>query len=303
MDKTLFVGPLDRVLLLRTLPMLQGLGPIQLAAIAQHAKETFLPRNTTLHLADGVNEAIHLIVDGQIEVRRDNGSPRQLGPGDAVGFTEMLSRSTPGLEVRASADTTTLELDWDAQLDVCEEHFPVVMQYLRYIATATVELLKRQPAQAIHPIPVIEAQGFESPLNLIERTLVLSRSCAFSNGCLDALSELAHHVTEIRWSAGEQIWARNDPADYFLLLASGSVRCYPPYGSSFAYHAGNVLGMYAALSEAPRWHDAVSEQRAIALKIDIEPFIDILEDHFDLALDFLSRLASDLMALESIAGP
>jgi len=302
MDKALFVGPLDRVLLLRTLPMLQGLGPVQLAAIAQHAQERFLPRTTTLSLADGVNEAIHLIVDGQLEVRRQDGAPRTFQPGDAVGFTEMLSRSNPRLEVRASVDTTTLELDWDAQLDVCEEHFPVVMQYVSYIAATLVEKLKQQPIATMDPVPLIESQGFEAQLNLIERVLVLSRSGAFSSGCLDALSELAHHVTEIGWRAGEQIWARDDRADHFLVLASGSVRCHPPAGGSFVCHAGNVLGIHAALSQRPRWHNTVTEQEIIALRVDIEPFIDILEDHFDLALDFLALLATDLMALE-VAAP
>jgi CRP-like cAMP-binding protein len=299
MDKALFVGPLDRVLLLRTLPVLQGLGPVQLAAIAQHAQERFLPRNTVLHLADGVNDAIHLIVDGEVEVRRQGGPPRTVSSGAAVGFTAMLSRSNPGLEVQVNVDTTTLELDWDAQLDVCEEHFPVLMRYLAYLAGSTVEKLERRPIADMKSVPLIEAQRFGSRLNLVERVLLLSRSSAFSNGCLDALSELAHHVNETKWNAGEQIWARGDRGDYFLLLASGSMQCRSRPTDSFGCQAGNVLGMYEALSQGPRWHDAVCRQDTVALKVDIEPFIDILEDHFDLALDFLALLAVNLMALEA----
>jgi CRP-like cAMP-binding protein len=298
MDRVLFVGPLDRVLLLRTLPMLEGLGPIQLAAIAQHAKERHFPRDSVLELGSGGSEAIHLVMDGELSAEGQEGTERTIQRGDAVGFIEMLSRAGPKIAYRARVDTTTLELDWDAQIDVCEEHFAVVMQYVRYVARLATDRLRTQPQSARGPVPLIAAQQFDAEMNLIERTLVLSRSEAFSSGCLDALAELAHHVKEVRWRKGERIWNEGDPAEYFLLVAAGTLNCASPQTGKFLCHAGAPVGVHEALGEGKRWHTAVCKQDAVAMRIEVEPFIDILEDHFDLALDLLAALAGDVLAHE-----
>ena len=299
MDSVLFVGPLDRVLLLRTLPMLEGLRPIALAAIAQHAEERSFSRGAVLSSPDASSQAVYLIVDGEVEVRRDGTAARRVHAGEAVGFIEMLSRAKRPLHVRAASDTVALELDWDAQLDVCEEHFPVVMQYLGYLAQLTVAELRRQGRAAARSDTSLTPRPFGSRLNFVERVLVLSRSCALSSGCLDALSELSQHVEEVRWRDGDRIWAIGEPAEDFFLLASGQLRCSQASGIGFTCGPGKLAGVHEALFGGERWYAAVSEGQSIGLKIGLEPFVDILEDHFDLALDFMALLAADLLLLQS----
>ena len=298
MDSALFVGPLDRVLLLRTLPMLEGLDPTHLAAIAQHARERFFSAGTTLQSAEDLTTAVHLIVEGELEVRREGGPIRRAYAGEAVGFVETLSRSDQSLEVVAKHDTVTLEFDSDAQIDVCEEHFPVVMQYLTFLARSITLVLQRKSAPSLGAIPLIPAHVFGARLNFIERVLVLSRSRAFSTGCLDALCELAQHVVEVSWADRDRIWSIGDPAECFYLLVSGSVRCSPQSEDVFTINPGRAIGLHEALCKAQRWYGAASTGNSLGLKIDTEPFIDILEDHSDLALDFMASLAADLMALE-----
>jgi CRP-like cAMP-binding protein len=297
-DKVLFVGPLDRVLLLRTLPMLEGLGPVQLAAIAQHAEERHFARDSVLRLGNGDTEAIHVVMDGELSALGPDQREHRLQRGDAVGFVEMLSGSHETIVCRANVDTTTLALDWDAQIDVCEEHFAVVMQYIRYIARQCTARLAQRPQQSNVPVPVIAEQRFHADMNLLERTLVLSRSKAFSSGCLDALAELAHHVTQEHWRAGESIWETGQTAGHFLLVAAGALRCTSEQTGTFLRHAGAPVGIHEALGREKRWHGATCEQDAVTIRIDVEPFMDILEDHFDLALDLLAVLAGELSRLE-----
>jgi len=301
-DKVLFVGPLDRVLLLRTLPMLEGLGPVQLAAIAQHAEERHLTRDSVLRLGNGDTEAIHVVMDGELSAFGPDRQERRLQRGDAIGFVEMLSGSGETIVCRANVDTTTLALDWDAQIDVCEEHFAVVMQYVRYIARQCSTRLAGRTQESRGPVPVIAEQRFHADMNLLERTLVLSRSKVFSSGCLDALAELAHHVTEAHWRAGETIWQAGQTAGHFLLVAAGTLRCSSERTGTFLCHAGAPVGIHEALGREKRWHDTTCEQDAVTIRVDVEPFMDILEDHFDLALDFLAVLAGELSRLEQPAG-
>lgn len=292
MDRVSFVGPMDRVLLLRTLPMLEGLGPIQLAAIAQHAEEKLVPRGTTLRMSEQPEECVLLVVEGELETTESN-SLRRFQRGDAVGFVEMLSNGTSDLVLHATVDTMTLQLDWDAQLDICEEHFSVVMQYVAYLAARLVE--REQPQIDDGPIPLIAAQKFRSPLDPNERLLLLSRSEAFSSGCLDALSELAQHVEEVRWKKGRKIWEIGAPADHFLLLASGSLKCHNESTGDMIYYPGSVVGLDEALCQTARTQSAISAEATVAIKVHLESFIDILEDHFDLSLDVLSLLATRLL--------
>ncbi len=299
MDSVLFVGPLDRVLLLRTLPMLEGLRPVALAAIAQHAQERSFSRGTLLSSPDASSQAVYLIVDGEVEIRRDGAVSRRAQAGEAVGFIEMLSRVKQPLEVSASTDTVALELDWDAQIDVCEEHFPVVLRYVSYLAKLTAAELERQGLAAAQSGPSLTTQQFGPRLNFVERVLVLSRSRAFSSGCLDALSELSQHVEEVRWDDGDRIWAIGEPAEDFFLLVSGQLQCRDASGDEFACARGKLAGVHEALYGGERWYAAVSEGQSIGLKVDLEPFVDILEDHFDLALDFMALLAGDLLLLQS----
>lgn len=297
MDDVLFVGPLDRVLVLRTQPMLEGLPARLLAAIAQHARERHFARGALLQAADEAAEAVHLIVSGAVEVVRSDAEPHVLEVGEAVGFVEMLSRAHSRLEARAVAETVTLELDWDAQLAVCEEHFPVVMQYLAHLARRTIAAMR---ARELEPGAAPVCSGpLEAGLSLIDRLLVLSRSAVFSTGCWDALAELGHHVTEVRWRDGQSIWEIFDPSEYFFLIVAGAVSCAGPDGERFERKPGATVGMYTALSKGARWHEAKSVGNTLALRVDLEPFMDILEDHFDLTLDFLAQLATRLIKLEA----
>jgi CRP-like cAMP-binding protein len=298
MDSVQFVGPLDRVLLLRTQPMLEALGPVQLAAIAQHAKERHYSRAETIMATDAASQSVHLIVEGEVElVPGDHGPAQRIGAGEAVGFVQMLSRTDRRFEVTAVQETSTLELDWDAQLDVCEEHFAVVMNYVRYLGRLLVDAQRTRGPRTAPAILPDAALALPGNPNLIERIRVLSLSQALSRRCLDALSELAHHIDVLDWSAGASIWRAGDDADDFLLLSSGTLRCRKADGLEFTRHAGELVGMHEALAGLERWHDAVSGEAGLALRIDVEPFFDILEDHFDLALDVLASLAQELLAI------
>lgn len=295
MDSVAFVGPMDRVLLLRTMPLFEGLGPVQLAAIGQHARERFVEKGARMTIGRRSGDPVMLIVDGEIEVV-SGGSRRRCRRGEAAGFVEMLGTRDAPIVLEALSDTMTLELDWEAQIDVCEEHFAVVMRYIGFLAA---ELLGQAPvpeSQQPGPVALIAAQAFGETLDLNERLLLLSRSRALSPRCLDALAELAHHAEELSFEAGQAVWSVDGAADHFLLLASGVLVERDRDGNRHCYGAGHAAGIEEALARALRRGDLAATESSLALRIPLEPFIDILEDHFDLSLDVLSTLADRLLA-------
>ncbi len=301
MDRVTFGGPMDRVLLLRTMPMFEGLGPVQLAAIAQHANERFVARGTNVYLEPGSKRSVLLIVEGELETAGSE-LPKRFTKGNAVGFVEVLAGTNASLKLEASMDTMLLEFDWDAQTDVCEEHFAVVMSYLEFLASRLVENTRTLAAAAHGPVPLIESQSFGNSLDFNERLLLLSRSGAFSTRCLDALSELAYQSEELRLNEGEKIWSEGQAANSLILVASGALRLDDTSGGSAIYRAGTAAGMAESLSRYSRRFSATSITPSVALRIQVESFMDILEDHFDLSLDVMSTLARRLLAAEQPDG-
>ncbi len=309
-DVALLVGPLDRVLYFRTLPAMDRLSAGHLAAIASHAREQFFPRESTLIGAGVRPEAFFLVVDGQVEVERLGAREAVVGPGEAIGLVPLLARSPVGYQAIAAENTLTLRLDWQDHLDVCELHFPIVEHYLRFVSTQTLAYLRENPDLLSRPrgdggggdqpaVPIISRR-----LDVAERLLALSQSRVFPVESPDAVNELARHVVEVAFGPGQTLWRRGDPAEDFLVVLQGTIECrVGETGRVMALGAGQPLGVEEALGIEPRWYDLVATSAGRALRIGLAPLYDIMEDHFDLAVDFLALRAGELLRAQAMGQP
>lgn len=293
---TLFVGPLDRVLYCRTIPAFERLSSGELAAIAQHANEEFYPAGRVLLERGEPADAVFLVIDGLVSLSRGDKPPRSLGPGEAVGFLELLARTGEEMHLRVDRDTLALKLDWDAQLDVCEQHFGVLLEYIRYLSRRTIQE-SRTFAPRGGKKTSTRALELGGPLHFVTRVLALQQCDAFPTNAMDALAELARHVTRVDWSDGATIWNAGDPARDFLAILSGRARLTrgPDRTQPVVRARPDALGMHETLAGMARRYDAVAAGDLTALKIEIEPFLDILEDHFDLAIEFTSLMARGVL--------
>ncbi len=292
-DKVFFVGPWERVLYLRTVPALRGLASAELVRVAQFARERHFPKGAFLLEKGKRAEAFHVVVEGLVRVRRPWGD-QTIGPRDVVGFLHLLARTEGGLEARADSEVLTLEFDADVQMDLCEEHFSILLTYARFLSRSLLQASDAPPPWAPAPVvrPVAPRQGPE----LVERILALYRSEAFCNCSLDALAELARHLSEVQFPGGGTVWKAGERSDWFLLMESGAVGVplEAPLG------AGQVTGLEEALAGWPRRREVLALEDSLALRVEIEPFLDILEDHFEMAMALLSSMASRLLALQEL---
>ena len=117
---------------------------------------------------------------------------------------------------------------------------------------------------------------------------------------MDALAELADQLRDARLVPGEHLWRVGDPATYFYVVCSGSVRYVGPGWSDAAMVGpGGVPGMPATLAGATRAFEAVAVTPTTALVVEQEVLLDVLEDHFEMASGFLARLAGLLLTTEA----
>ena len=69
---------------------------------------------------------------------------------------------------------------------------------------------------------------------------------------------------------------------------------------TFTGGPGYPLGNIEALAEHPRWYDAVALTDMVTLRGDHETLFDVLEDDFDVALDFLRAMAQGAIHAEIV---
>lgn len=134
-------------------------------------------------------------------------------------------------------------------------------------------------------------------LDRVRRLLALHRSPVFPSASMDALAELADHMREVRLAPGEALWVMDEPATFFHVVCAGTVRYVGPgWGDAATIGPGGVPGMPETLSDTARGFEALATTDTAALVLGHEAFLDVLEDHFDMASGILARLAGVLLA-------
>ena len=108
---------------------------------------------------------------------------------------------------------------------------------------------------------------------------------------MDALSELAGHLSERHLEAGDRLWPPGAGAEGVFLIADGVVSIQSDaWDEPVLVGAGGVPGLVTSLIRDPGVR-ARAESPVRALYVSGETLLDILEDHSDMAFAFLGRLA------------
>jgi CRP-like cAMP-binding protein len=288
---------IERILHLRRAPSLGSLPFHDLAIVAEPAKERFFPAGKLL-LRDGEPiSALYFVVEGRVRVTRGDRFFGVLGPGAGIGTIGILARDPQGMRVEAETDAVVLELDSDAFLELLEDHFSILRHVLREFCLDSIDIWGRVPESPLVPSAPNEAARSARPLDFVERILLL-RQGAFASSSVNALSELSRGLTELRFEAGTVLWTEGEPSGTILLGVDGVVRCSSAR-RGFAFRSGSAqaVGALEALAEAPHWYDAVAETPFVALSGHVDGLLDVFEDNFEMALDFLGMISRWRMRL------
>ncbi len=287
------VSTVERLLYLKSLPTLAGLPAAELASLAERAVERFFPRGAVILREGRPVSAIYLVVEGALAIHRRGRFVTRVGPGAGVGGLGLFARDPEGAQVSAEEDTLSLELDSDTVLEVLEDRFPVLLQILRDIARQVVDLIVRLRLDA-----TTESASFKQPvdpsreLDLVERIFFLRKMPVFERASINALAELSRHTAQVRFPAGITLWHEGDPSPSVYLILSGTVLATSEgRGLHFRFGPGAAMGAVEATADMRRYYEAVTETEVVALHGSHEALIDVFEDNFEMAMDYLAALA------------
>ena len=286
----------ERILHLKQLGIIGTLPAPDLALVADRMEERFFKKDAWLLREGEPARAFYAVLDGKLHVSRAGQDIGHTRPGGVVGGFAILGRDPRGLSVRAEADTLALELEADAVFEILEENFGIMQHVLREISRQLISLISRQEnAWAQVPVPPDPGMTHARELDLVERIFFMRHAAPFRRASINALAELSRGFTEVRMEPGTTLWHAGDPAGWVSLVVSGEVTCWTPGGVPQHLGPGAPLGSLEATAERPRWYSAVTRTQVTALNGPIEGLVDVFEDNFEMAMDYMAFMARWLM--------
>jgi CRP-like cAMP-binding protein len=198
----------------------------------------------------------------------------------------------------AETDTVALELPADTLMEIFDENFAILHHIIREVSRQIIEQVVKVPTA----VATLSAQAHgpattAGELDLVERIFFLRRSPVFTNASISALAQLSRGLTEVRLGPETRLWREGEATGWGALIVSGTVRCTSSHGHDFAAGPGVPLGTLDAVGQVPRWFDAVTETPVIALQGSMQTLVDVFEDNFNMAMDYLSVMARWLLVI------
>jgi CRP-like cAMP-binding protein len=287
----------ERLLRLRLMPALSALPPGDLAQLAASLRPRAFETGEVLLHEDLPPRAFFLVRNGTVTMRRHGKRIGTVtGPG-GVGFMSALARSAGGTECVADGHVDAYEVETVALDEIFEDHFAVLLGMIRLVAERLVdEMRTRAPQPFVPPRTALDHLIGDRELGVVERIFLLRRTRAFDQANVNTLATLARRMKELRVPAGSVVWSPGERATHSHYIVKGMGRLEGEDGKVQPVGPGYVIGGAEALVGRLRWNRFVVDDDAVLLRGEVTELVDLFEDDHDLALRFLSMLATTLMA-------
>jgi CRP-like cAMP-binding protein len=299
------VGRVERIHALRGMFGATGPSTASLAALAAQLDAVRMPAGTIVQQVGGPGSIIYFVLEGELVVEREGKPFGVFGARSVVGVLPAFARDPQTFVTTVTKDAVALRLRFDDMMEVFEDHFDMLQSALSGMSRNTIELRR-----LIRPHAGYEAaqrpdpeEPATEPLGLIERMLVLRSSLAVHTH-IDELAELARAAQEVHFPRGGVLWDENNDATHMLILVCGRVSCHTSDGLFFKFGPGDLVGALDTISGTPRWFTAHADSRVMALAVERDALLDLVEDQAELGFDILRMLAQVLTMLrERVVAP
>jgi HEAT repeat protein len=138
MDTLKTVSILERILLLREIPIFADLPPEDLKNVAEIAREEWFPQNTEIFHQGDEGNMMFVIVEGRLQVVRNIDGRDQIlaerGPGEFVGEQAIIEAIPRSATLHTQSDVRMLAIDGDTFKEILRERPNVSFAVLRSLS-------------------------------------------------------------------------------------------------------------------------------------------------------------------------
>ena len=146
MDTLKTVSILERILLLREVPIFADLSPEDLELVANIAREEWYPQNAVIIQQGEEGNVMFVIVEGRLDVVRTVDGAEQVlaqrGPGDFVGEMAVIESAPRLATLRTQSDVRVLAIDGETFKGILRERPDVSFAVLRNVSRRLREMTK-----------------------------------------------------------------------------------------------------------------------------------------------------------------
>jgi CRP-like cAMP-binding protein len=282
----------EKMLHIRQIPVGAMLPAPVLRVIAAHLRERTFAKGSLLMRRGEPIDALQMLTEGGVLLSSEGAVHDQIDAPQTLGFLGILARNDGPYDAVAKGEVRTFELETDTLLELFEDHFELLAATLRYLAERLYFDMKDLPMQALGQPPAdLGPVPDDRPFDLVERVMFLRTTSGLTAASVNALAVMARQMEEVRVKPGTKFWSAGDPSSEVLFIVKGSVRCTTADGREFRYGAGTGAGGIEALADKPRWYGVSAETDLVALLGRNDQLMDIFENQYRMAMDFMAMLA------------
>lgn len=290
------IGPQERLLLLKALTITEGLPAEGLVPLALHARECSFDEGEVLFKEGAALDGVFVVFEGRLAMDRRGTARPSIGTGEVAGALEVMAQVESTVTATAAERTLALHIPAGTLFEVYEDHFGIFVSTLRGVASALL-------GEGAAVVTSVDAEAVPSMVpdsdDLLSRLTLLSENRIFSRSRLDSLARMAAQLDPFRAEADTSLWTRGDAGGWAVCILRGEIRCAAEGLVLFTRGPGAIVGSLEAFAGRPRWFDATATSAIVGFRINMERFMDLLEDDFSLAQDVLAELARRLLAAQS----
>ena len=298
MSRLPLISPLERALFLKAFPYFEELPPASIASLASHTEERSYAPGETVHEAGVRPREIVFLAEGAASLEYRDSAPVEIEAPGGLGLIAYFANTEPAPSTRALEPTLALVIPVQNFLQILEDDFVLFSTLARNGGRLVLD----------HSGPRVAEPGFPGPamretyavLDLVQRLVMARQAPLFEGSNLTVVTELLRYQEPRVVEAGETLWREGDSVDSMALVLDGSFVSKGADGET-VHPAGSMLGGWEIFSFDPRRETAEAAVASRIIEIDRALFSDVLEDHFDFAVDYLGKLCRRVVALRTPA--
>ena len=291
------VGTVDRLLALKRHNIFGSLPAADLAIVAEASRDRFFRKGSVMIDEEEPIESIFLVIDGEVHMTLDGKLIGHATPGAAAGGIGLFARTEDAIGAIAETDVMALELDIDAITEIFEAHSSILLHTVRQVCRLIVAEAEQHPAALLEMFRALSTAAGVDELDFVGRLFVLRRSEPFKRTSINALAELAKNMESVRYAKGDGLWEEAQDSGMVLLVVEGRVECWRG-DLRFDAGPGAPLGAGDSVAGVPRLFGARAATDVIALKGYSRVMLDVFEDNFEMARDYLAVASQLLISLK-----
>ena len=125
---------IEKVILLQDVDVFAEVPTENLAVLAAIADEISLLDGDTLYRQHDPADALYLVLDGRVALRRGERTISEAGPGEAFGTWALFDEEPRLVSAAVVADATLLRIDRDDFVDLMADHVQIAQGVIKAVA-------------------------------------------------------------------------------------------------------------------------------------------------------------------------